>query len=88
MSDPIPTPQSRRPKSRLGEDLEQALMLCRLRDDLAELVDHLDDQDPNRKLIYESYLKATVLLACAVVDTYVRHVERPGVNPENKERHA
>jgi len=62
-------------KSQLAKDLSHALFVCRLRDDLAELVDDARVQDNSatdndiRKKIHASYLKATVLLACAIVDS-------------------
>jgi hypothetical protein len=62
-------------KSQLAKDLSDALFLCHLRDDLAELVDDARVQDSTitdsdiRKKIYDSYLKAIVLLACAIVDS-------------------
>ena len=62
-------------KSQLAKDLADALFICHLRDDLAELVEDARVQDSTitdsdiRKKIYDSYLKAIVLLACAIVDS-------------------
>lgn len=62
-------------KSQLAKDLDAALFICRLRDDLAELVDDSRVKDPKttdsdiRKKITDSYLKVIVLLACAIVDS-------------------
>jgi hypothetical protein len=57
-------------KSQLAEDLSHALFVCRLRDDLSELVDDATITDERVKAaIYKSYVQATVLLACAVVDS-------------------
>jgi hypothetical protein len=62
-------------KSRLAKDLSHALFICHLRDDLAELLDDAEIQDNEhtsshiRDLIEASYLKATVLLACSIVDS-------------------
>lgn len=59
-------------KSQLAKDLSHALFVCRLRDDLAELVDDARVQDMRatdadiRKKIADSYLRATVLLGCAI----------------------
>jgi hypothetical protein len=62
-------------KSQLAKDLAHALFVCKLRDDLADLVDDAAIQDYKhtedhvRALIKKSYLAATVLLACAIVDS-------------------
>jgi hypothetical protein len=62
-------------KSQLAKDLAHALFICHLRDDLAELTDDASIQDDEhteartRDLIRNSYMKATVLLACALVDS-------------------
>jgi hypothetical protein len=58
-------------KSQLAKDLAHALFVCKLRDDLSELVDDARVQDmiDIRKTIYASYIKATVLLACAIADS-------------------
>ena len=62
-------------KSQLAKDLAHALFICHLRDDLAELTDDGSIQDYEhtetrvRDLIHNSYMKATVLLACAIVDS-------------------
>jgi hypothetical protein len=57
-------------KSQLAKDLSQALFVCHLRDDLSELVEDATITDERVKLaIYHSYMKATVLLACAIVDS-------------------
>jgi hypothetical protein len=47
-------------------------MLCQIRDNLSELVNHpesIKTEEQVRKLLFDAYMKATVLLACAVVDT-------------------
>jgi len=51
-------------ESQLAKDLAHALFVCKLRDDLAELVDDARVQDMNA-----TDIKATVLLACAIVDS-------------------
>lgn len=62
-------------KSQLARDLEHALFICHLRDNLSELMDDAEIQDNEctsshiRDLIKASYLKATVLLACSIVDS-------------------
>ncbi|HEX6502146.1 MAG TPA: hypothetical protein VF011_02790 [Terriglobales bacterium] len=57
-------------KSQLAKDLESALFMCRLVDDLSELVDDKTITDKRVKsAIRECYIKATVLLACAIVDS-------------------
>jgi len=62
-------------KSQLAKNLADALFVCKLRDDLAELVDDARVQDMNvtdndiRKKIHACYLKSVVLLACAIVDS-------------------
>lgn len=57
-------------KSQLAKDLAHALFVCKLRDDLAELTDDATITDPRiRKTITDSYLKAVVLLAYAIVDS-------------------
>jgi hypothetical protein len=62
-------------KSQLAKDLSRALFICHLRDDLSELVEDARVQEVSipdgdiRKKIYDSYVKATVLLACAMVDS-------------------
>ena len=62
-------------KSQLAKDLAHALFVCKLRDDLYELVEdaaiqdckHTDDHV--RALIKKSYLAATVLLGSAIVNS-------------------
>jgi hypothetical protein len=57
-------------KSQLAKDLAHALFVCRLRDDLSELVDDATITDERvRKAIHQSYLKSVVLLACSIVDS-------------------
>lgn len=62
-------------KSQLAKDLAHALFICHLRDDLAELVDDARVQDSKttasdiQNKIQDSYLKATVLLACSIADS-------------------
>jgi hypothetical protein len=57
-------------KSQLAKDLSQALFVCHLRDDLSELVDDATITDERvKRAIYNSYMKVTVLLACAIVDS-------------------
>jgi len=57
-------------KSQLAKDLAHGLFVCRLRDDLSELVDDKTISDERvKKAIYGSYIKATVLLVCALVDS-------------------
>jgi hypothetical protein len=59
-------------KSQLAKDLAHALYVCKLRDDLYELVedgaiqDYKRTDDRIRGLIRDSYRKATILLACAI----------------------
>ena len=63
-------------KSRLAQDLSHALMLAQLRDHLAELMDNPGmETEKARKLIKDAYLKATVLVACSVVDTNNRMLD-------------
>ena len=68
-----PHMQEKENKSQLAKDLANALFICRLRDDLSELVDDATFRqtvtEEQYKSLYHSYLKATVLLACAVVDS-------------------
>ena len=67
--------QEQEHKSQLAKDLADALFICHLRDDLAALVDDARVKDPTitdsdiRKKINDSYLKAIVLLGCALVDS-------------------
>jgi hypothetical protein len=57
-------------KSQLAEDLTHALFVCRLRDDLSELTEDATITDKRvKKAIDGCYLKAVVLLACAIVDS-------------------
>jgi hypothetical protein len=59
-------------RSQLAKNLGQALMLCQLRDDLSELVNHpesIKTEEQVKELLLDAYRKATVLLACAVIDT-------------------
>lgn len=62
-------------KSQLAKDLENALCICRLVDDLSELVDTAEIRDKEhtskqvRDLITTSYLRAVALLACSIVDS-------------------
>lgn len=54
-------------KSQLAKDLSHALFICKLRDDLSELVDDKTITDERvKKAIYHSYLKAIILLVCAI----------------------
>ena len=62
-------------KSQLAKDLAHALFVCKLRDDLYELVEDAAIQDYKhtdnriRVLIRDSYRAATVLLACAIANS-------------------
>jgi len=57
-------------KSQLAKDLEHALFLCTLRDDLSELVDDPTITDGRvKKAIQGCYFRAIVLLGCALVDS-------------------
>jgi hypothetical protein len=61
-------------KSQLAEDLGHALYLCRLRDDLSELAEDKTITDVRvKKALNNVYLKAVVLLACAIVDS--KHIQ-------------
>jgi len=56
--------------SQLAKDLSHALFVCRLRDELSVLVDDTSITDKRIKgAIYSSYIKATVLLVCAIQDS-------------------
>ena len=60
-------------KSQLAKDLANALFTCRLRDDLSELVDDSVFRESvtreHYKAVNECYIKATVLLVCAIADS-------------------
>ena len=56
-------------KSTLAKDLERALYACKLRDRLYELRDVPGVAPDVREALNECYLKATVLLACTLVDS-------------------
>jgi hypothetical protein len=57
-------------KSQLAKDLSHALFVCKLRDDLSDLLDDKTITDERiKKAIYGSYIRATVLLACAIADS-------------------
>lgn len=60
----------RKYKSQLADDLSHALFVCRLRDELSVLVDDPSITDKRiKEAMYSSYIRATVLLVCAVQDS-------------------
>ena len=61
--------QEKKDKSQLAKDLSHALFVCRLRDNLAELVDDSALPAQFKKAVNECYLQATVVLVCAMVDS-------------------
>jgi hypothetical protein len=54
-------------KSQLAKDLSSALFVCGLRDDLKELAEDLRVSPEIEAEIRKCYIKAVVLLACAIV---------------------